>query len=221
MSQILTYSSFAIVSLVVMVVFLTVTSYSQLTVAILLYPLLVYLGFKIFPRKNGKYLSKKAITAIPPLKLAEKVEAAKEENQEGGVADIDKRAFLKLLGGIGFSIFLFSIFNKKIMSLLSSSFPQANNTALIDPVPVGKDIESTQSQLIDPPQNKPMDEYSISEIDDSVITYVGFIKKDGAWFIMREDTDTGSFRYAKGDSNFPGNWSNRKNLKYDYLNNVF
>ena len=35
---------------------------------------------------------------------------------------------------------------------------------------------------------------------------------------MREDTDAGSFRYAKGKSGFPANWTNRENLSYNYYN---
>ena len=38
---------------------------------------------------------------------------------------------------------------------------------------------------------------------------------------MRIDTDTGSFRYVRGNSNFAGGWNNREHLKYDYYVNVF
>ncbi len=67
----------------------------------------------------------------------------------------------------------------------------------------------------------PTDGYTISEIDDGIIAYYGFMGQKGAWFIMRQDANDGSFRYAKGDIDFPINWEDRTNLTYDYYANVF
>lgn len=218
MQKTLTCCSFVIASIVVIVVFVTATTYAQLAVAIVLYSLLVCFAFKVFPRKARRYFSKKPVTATiqPPVKSAEtampagrQAEGAKRENV--GIADIDKRAFLKLIGGAGLLVFLFSIFNKKPDGLFFKSLPGSGKVSL----------ENIAGNKIDPAQVQPMDGYRISEIDDNVITFYGFTNKDGAWIVMREDTDTGSFRYTKGDSNFPGNWTNRENLKYDYFNNVF
>lgn len=206
----LTYFSFVIACTVVIVAFITATTYTQLAVAIALYPLLVYFTFKAFPRKRRMYLSKKPITEVqPPVKLAENVGAAKRENVD--INDIDKRAFLKLIGGAGLSLFLFSIFNKKAEGLFFKSLPGPGRVSL----------EDIAGNKIDPSQSHPTDGYRISEIDDNVIAYYGFTNKDGAWFVMREDTDTGSFRYARGDSSFPGSWTKRENLRYDYYSNTF
>lgn len=213
MRKILTYCSFAIASLIVVAAFLTSTTYTQLTVAILLYPLLIYFAFRAFPRRAQIHPSKKPVTAAviqPPVKPAEKVEPLKEKNMMG-IADIDRRVFLKLIGGVGFSLFLFSIFNKKAEGLFFKNLPAPGTVSLQD----------STGKKIDPAQSQPTDGYRISEIDDNVITFYGFINKDGAWYVMREDPDTGSFRYCRGDSNFSGNWTNREKLKYDYYSNVF
>lgn len=202
MLNILTYCSFVIGSLVVIAAFITSTTYSQLAVAILLYPPLVYLAFKAFPRKIKCCLFKET----------EKVESVKSENTFG-IADIDKRVFLKLIGGVGLALFLFSLFNKKAEGLFFKSLPPPEMVSL-------KDISGNK---IDPAQNQPTDGYNICEVDDndSIITFYGFTNKDGAWFIMKEDTNAGSFRYAQGSSNFPVNWGNRENLTYGYFSKTF
>lgn len=205
MRKILTSCSFVIASLIEIMVFITATTYTQLAVAILLYPLLLYFIFKALPKKTRRYTSKKPVTAIQqPVKSAEKENVV-------GITDINKRAFLKLIGGVGLSLFLFSIFNKRAEGLFFKSLPGSG----------GVSLEDIAGNKINPAQSHPMDGYRISDIDNNVITYYGFTNKDGAWFIMREDTDIGSFRYARGESNLTGNWTNRENLKYDYFSNIF
>lgn len=212
MRKILTYTSFIIAGAVVFGAFLTATSYTQLAVAILLYPLLIYLAFKAFPRKFQSYSSNKPVTEViqPSVKTVEIAEPVKKETMIG-ITDIDKRVFLKLIGGAGLTLFLFSIFNKKAEGLFYKNLPQSQSVSL----------EDIAGNKIDPAQNQPTDGYRISEVDDNIITFYGFTNKDGGWFIMREDSDTGSFRYSKGDSNFPGSWTKREKLRYDYYNNIF
>ncbi|MCS7092122.1 MAG: hypothetical protein NZM26_02115, partial [Patescibacteria group bacterium] len=82
-------------------------------------------------------------------------------------------------------------------------------------------IGDTTGRTIDPAEKQPMDGFRISEIDDGTITYYGYTNKDGAWIIIREDTENNSFRYIKGDSNFKENWDKRAWLDYDYYYNVF
>jgi hypothetical protein len=192
MRKTLTYSTFAIASLVVVAAFLTATTYIQLAFATLLYPLLAYFAFELFADRTWSiHINKPAIPTVmarPP---------SEPRGEKVDIVDIDKRAFLKLIGAAGLSFFLFSIFNQKAASLFSR-----------------RTVDG-----IAPPSSSPPD-YRISEIDDSDITFYGFTKLDGGWFIMKEDTN-GSFRYIKGDSNFSGNWDNRERLNYDYFHNVF
>lgn len=199
---------FVIGGLIVGAAFVTATNYLQLGIAILLYPLLGYFLLKAFPRGVREVDPLK-----PTVKSVERLENETTTNNKDrlSIADIDKRAFLKLIGGAGLSLFLFSIFNKKAEGLFFKNLPNAGRISL----------EDSNGNKINPAQNHPTDGYRISEIDDSDITLYGFTNIDGAWFIMRQDTDTGTFRYAKGNVDFPGSWNNREHLKYDYYNNVF
>ena len=117
------------------------------------------------------------------------------------ISDSNKREFLKLLGATGISFFLFSLFNRRPQT------PFFTNP--LGPVPTS------------PTDNQPTDSYKISEIDDSATAFYGFTNKDGGWYIMREDSETGSIRYTRGETNFTNNWTNRERLSYDYFNNTF
>lgn len=213
MNKILTYSSFVIASTVVIVAFVTATTYLQLAAAILIYPVLIYFAFKAFSRKSVSYPSKKTVTVIEEasVKPVEKVETNNEESTTGGISDINKRAFLKLIGATGISFFLLSIFGRRVETLLFSQnlLPAPASNGNLSP-----------GQTNTPPASA-TDGYNISEIDDNIVGYYGFINKNGGWFIMKGDTNNGSYRYTKGESNFPINWNNRERLKYDYYDNVF
>lgn len=208
----LIYPSFMIVFVLLAMIFITSTTYTQLGIAILLYPLLAFFAYKILPH-NWKYVSKKPAPVDQPIlqkvsprfaKPVEKTEDTQIDNT--GISDINKRTFLKLIGATGISFFLISIFGQKVQSLL---FGQ---NLLQESASTGKTGLTAAS---------PTDGYNISEIDDNIIGYFGFINKEGHWFIMKGDTDTGSYRYSRGKSNFPDNWKNRQNLDYNYFHQVF
>ena len=215
MRKIILYCSFVITGLVVITGFITATSYTQLAVAILLYPLLIYFTFKTFPRKTYIDPLKKQVTSIIQTSsvkpVAEIAEETKKENTIG-ISDINKRAFLKLIGATGFSFFLISIFGRKIESLLFNG-----QNLLQKPASIG----TPQETKADISKTSPTDGYNISEVDDNVISYYGFINKEGHWFIMKGDTDNGTFRYVRGKLDFPGNWKRRQGLDYDYFYQVF
>ena len=209
----LVYPSFILASLIIIWVFITSTSYTQLSVAVLLYPLLTFFVYKVFKGNSwriGRNHPKKHAAVIKPRVITEKkIAEAKEKNIV--VADIDKRAFLKIVGASGAFFFLLSIFGRRAESLF-----------------LGQGLVQTRDSIGNRPVNEPntakaspTEGYNISEIDDDLISYYGFINKQGGWFIMKGDTNTGSFRYTKGGSDLPNNWKNRKNLKYDYLDKVF
>ncbi|MBI2049671.1 hypothetical protein HYT32_02075 [Candidatus Roizmanbacteria bacterium] len=209
----LIYPTFAIALLFVTVAFITSTSFTQLGVAIILYPLLVFFAYKIFKGESLQvrrvYPSEHPSTTEQHVKSKKKIEDTKEKNIE--VTDINKRAFLKIVGATGLSFFLISTFGRTIQSLLSGQ------TLTQIPTPIG----NPQNSQANGPKTSPTDEYKISEVDDDIISFYGFINKNGDWFIMKGDTNSGTFRYAKGTSNFPENWKKRKNLKYDYYDNTF
>lgn len=187
--------------------FLTSKTYTQLAIATFLYPPLVYLALKYFPSNPQKVRVKVAIEKP----TVEGLPANESKKEAIAIADIDRRAFLKLLGGAGLTYFLFSIFTRKVEALFPGKSGATGEALLKD----------TTGNPVDPAERQPTDGYKISEVDSGEITYYGFINKDGAWYIMKEDPGGGSFRYARAESNFPGNWAGRERLKYDYFYKVF
>lgn len=206
----LPYTGFVLACLMVILAFITATTYTQLAIAILLYPVLVFFAYRVLPMKRRRLAAVSAQEAQPVVSSIE--EPAPSSIGSGlGISDIDKRLFLKLIGGAGITLFLFSIFNKKSEGLFSKSVTSSGKVAL----------EDTTGRTIDPSQNQPTDGYTITDIDDNLISFYGFTNKDGAWYIMRADTDEGSFRYVRGTADFPSSWTNRENMSYDYFSNVF
>lgn len=193
MTKTLSYSFFAVSILFVLFLFATSTSYLQLGIAIVAYPIIAYFALSLFPRK------------LKVQKKSEKIAPIEAQ-------DVDKRTFLKLIGATGLSFFIFSLLGKRTETLL---FGRSLETKINE---LGGNVIASTSSKTDA---YTMEGYRISEIDDGLITYYGFIKKGGAWFIMQENTDTGSFRYVKGEYDFVKNWQKRQNLTYDYFNNVF
>lgn len=210
---ILTYSSFIIACVAVSFAFITATTYMQLAVAMLFYPALIYFSFKIFPHntKKSDFLRKQDISLPLPTVATTKTESSKKTNV--GISDIDKRVFLKIIGGAGITLFLFSLFNKKAEGLLFQKIPYTNTGPTI--------LTDITGNQIDPAQNQPLDRYTISQMDENTISFYGFTDKSGGWYIMKVNTETGAFRYAKGESDFAGSWNNRENMTYGYFNDVF
>ncbi len=190
-------------------IFITSKTYTQLGIAVLLYPLLAFFGYKVFLER--KTITGAGVIKTPLQGISQKIAAETAKTPEPGIADIDKRTFLKLIGATGVSFFLISVFGQKIQSLL-----------------FGQNLAQVPALTGNPPVNQPgtaaaspTDGYTISEVDDNIISYYGFINKEGHWFIMKGDTNTGSFRYTRGRSNFPESWKKRQNLDYDYFHQVF
>lgn len=101
MRKTLTYPGFAVATLAVIAVFVTAKSYAQLGLAVLLYPLLAYFAFIIFPRKATVHTTKHEEP-----KVSIEPEPKKEpKTEELVIKDIDRRAFLKFIGATGLSFF--------------------------------------------------------------------------------------------------------------------
>lgn len=70
--------------------------------------------------------------------------------------------------------------------------------------------------------NGSMSSHLVSDTDDSTNPkYYGFLAKDGQWYILRENTTSKQYRYVKGTTDYPTNWTNRASLTYDYVDAVF
>lgn len=204
------YSTFVFACFFVAWVFITATTFDQLAAGIFIYPLFVIFAYKIFSDKMRSHPPKILPTvAIHPPRAQAKAE--QDEKSNISIADIDKRVFLKLIGGAGLSFFLYSLFSKKTEDVFFKTPSRQEKITIAD-------LEGKQ---ISPAQSHPLDGYNIAEIEDEIISFYGYMNKDGSWYVLKLDTVTGSFRYARGSKDFPIAWKNRKNLKYGYFNNMF
>jgi len=159
---------------------------------------------KISSQKPASKNPRQAITkVITPTQIV--------SNSDSPVADNDKRLFLKLIGSAGFSLLFMAMFTKKAQAAFFGSVPGPGTVT----------IKNSAGVQIDPAEAHPTDGYEITEIDDtSSPSYYGFLKKNGYWYIMKEDS-AGAYRYSKGATAFSTNWTNRASLTYDYFNSIF
>ena len=204
MKKLLIYYNFIIVSLMVIVGFVSAQSYPQVIAAGFFFPIFIYFGLKVFPRRNRAiHLPGIATVETVPIKagVLKEDEDIRELKKEG--VDIDRRMFLKLIGSAGASVFLFSLFTKKAEAAFFGSVPG----------PGAVTIKDTTGAKIDPAVKHPTDGYKISRLDDSSPAYYGFTNKDGEWFVMKEDAD-GNYTYAVGTTDFGTNWTGRAGLSY-------
>lgn len=216
MTRLIIYYNFIVVSIMVVTGFAGAQTIPQLITAVLFFPLGFYFFLQIIPRQNRAIILPDA---------AETKKSKKKEGEEGAVDeeeeveieklkkegyDFDRRAFIKLIGSAGVTVFLFSLFTKRAQAAFFGSVPGPGTVAL-------KDSSGNQ---IDPAEAHPTDGYRISQLDDSTPAYYGFTNKDGEWFIMKEDS-SGNYEYTKGTTDFPTNWTNRASLTYDYFYNTF
>lgn len=215
----LLYYSFILTTIMTLTGFIGARSGPQLISALLFLPLALYFWQLILPKRSRQIpvtdLGFEIITVDPePVTHLKKILPADrqglQQEKPGRRLDIDRRAFLKLIGSAGLTLFMFSIFTKRAEAAFFGSVPGPGTVAL-------KDTTGTQ---VDPAIKHPTDGYKISEIDDSSPAYYGFIEKTGKWFIMKESS-SGTYRYVKGDSGFSTNWTNRASLSYDYYDVVF
>lgn len=70
----------------------------------------------------------------------------------------------------------------------------------------------------------PTADYKIS--DEDVVgtdSYTGFLRGDGAWYIMKssESGDAVAYRYASGSSSYTTNWANKTTLSYNLFSTAF
>ena len=205
MTKSLTYTGFALASLVLAAAFVTSKTYTQLGVAVAVYPLLIFFAYRLFVHNDRKVQP----TIVQPQDQLNKQDEEVNQEKVEVVTDLNKRAFLKIVGATGLSFFLISLFGRRIESLF------LNRTLDTGIGPIGFPEDQSVTGGIS-------ESYKISEIDDaSTVTYYGFVNKQGAWFIMKEDVESNSYRYVRSGTDFSNNWVNRENLKYDYYYNLF
>jgi len=221
MKRLVVYYNFILVITMAIIGFVGATSYAQLVSATIFFPLAFYFTLLILPQKRrainiptvpiptptpSKKKTKKQIEKADVKKISD------EELKKEGV-DIDRRAFIKLIGTAGVTVFLFALFTKRAQGAFFGSVPGPGIVGI-------KDASDTR---IDPAQHHPTDGYKLAELDDSTPAYYGFTRADGMWFIIREGSG-GDFRYTSGTTDFNNattGWPNRAALTFNYYDVVF
>ena len=203
MHKLIIYYCFIVVIIMTILGFTRAQDYRQAIPALLFYPLAVYFLLTVFPRRYKAAVIEKTAPLSPSILKKEKA----------GGSDPNRRIFLKLIGSAGLTVFLFSIFTKKAQAAFFGSVPGPGTVA----------IKNTAGVAIDPAESQPTDGYAITNIDDGSPSYYGYLNKNGAWYIMKEDSDLGNYRYAKGAVDFTINWGNRKTdqVTYGYFDDIF
>ena len=217
MKKILIYYNFVIIAFIVITGFIFATRPIDLLTAILFYPIFVYFALLIAPKRQKAIILPKETK--PAVIEAEKEGEGKviklEKVVEGEKKfDLDRRAFIKLIGSAGTAAFIFSIFGiKKAEAAFFGSVP--------GPGIVG--VKNIAGVPIDPAEKHPTDGYRIAELDDSTPAYYGFLNKESAWFIMREES-SGTYKYKTGSSGFTSAWSGRAaipEIEWEYYDDAF
>lgn len=208
------YWGFVITAIMTITGLIGAGNIAQLISAVLFLPITLYFTTKVIPKRKKAVLIPQIVILPEKTKRKDakiiKRDIFEVEPDQPKKLDVNRRQFIKLIGSAGLTLFLFSIFTKKAQAAFFGSVPGPGTVALKD----------TAGVQIDPAQLHPTDGYKISQIDDSSPAYYGFVRKDGAWFIMKEDS-SGNYRYAKGTSSFSTNWTNRASLTYDYFDVIF
>lgn len=184
-------------------------NFEQLFSSFIYLPLVLYFSTQLLRKKT---LKNQDITSNKSKQKNEVITPTVVTNADNfQIADNDKRLFLKLIGSAGFSLLFMALFTKKAQAAFFGSVPGPGTVA----------VKNIAGEKIDPAEEHPTDGYEITEIDDtSSPAYYGFLKKNGYWYIMREDS-AGAYRYAKGTTSFTANWTDRATLTYDYFNSIF
>jgi len=218
MKKIITYIGFIAASAAESAIFFTADNYIQLAAAVLFYLPLAYFAFRLFPRKekvisivNNNNTQSTPNFPNPPDYSNHPDRATSSVGGEIEISDINKRAFLKLIGATGLSVFVSSLLSRMFGNRITGQPEKIDSVKIEDP----------SGTTITPAKHHPTDNYKISEVDYGVSTYYGFIDQNEGWFILKEDLTDGTYRYVKGGTDFNNNWNNRENLKYDYFNRVF
>lgn len=197
---------------------LSAKSSVQLINSFIYLPITLYFGVTLLHRrqKTSEAVLKKRtpVVSVSSIASSDQKGVPLVDEVEGEtlkeVPDIDKRAFLKLIGSAGISLFMLALFTKKAQAAFFGSVPGPGVVSLKD----------SAGNKIDPAEKHPTDGYKITELDDSgTPAYYGFVKKTGAWYIL-QDTN-GAYRYTKGSSDFSTGWTGRIGLTYGYFNAIF
>jgi len=84
-----------------------------------------------------------------------------------------------------------------------------------------QDAGSTLRKLRIVSANNPIEGYNISDQQSGTTSYYGYLRKDGAWYIMKSvlTAPVTNYTYVKGASGY--NWAGRAGLSYASFSATF
>jgi len=112
---------------------------------------------------------------------------------------------------------------------MAELFTKLPNMTPVKAILIGSDGTNAKIAKVDSQGNlivtgdlNPLDKYQPADADMASDTkYFGYVDVDGNWYIMREVTTTGQYRFVKGTSGYDTAWTAKTSQSYDYFNNVF
>ena len=142
MTRALSYIGFTVACLFVILLFVTSKSYVQLTIAIILYPIITFLALKIFPRKVAVINEYPSVT-VAPNTIPNNVGpvnnnvSAVMPSQKVDIIDVDKRTFLKFIGTAGISFFIFSLLGASVGVVVAEGVALITGSDVLDITAIG------------------------------------------------------------------------------------
>ena len=142
MTRALSYIGFTVACLFVILLFVTSKSYVQLTIAIILYPIITFLALKIFPIKVAVINEYPSVT-VAPNTIPNNVGpvnnnvSAVMPSQKVDIIDVDKRTFLKFIGTAGISFFIFSLLGASVGVVVAEGVALITGSDVLDITAIG------------------------------------------------------------------------------------
>ena len=118
------YFAFAVACFFVIAAFITATNFTQLALAALLYPILMFFAYKMYTKP--KRVQEKILTTDD---VRADESTAKKPAERIVISDVDKRVFLKFIGSAGVFLKKLKIFSIKVclsladLSLIKKRLP--------------------------------------------------------------------------------------------------
>lgn len=109
--------------------------------------------------------------------------------------------------------------------ILNSSFDETFGVVVTEPV--RRNSGATALEYFNPATEEKQDatlfHYKLARlpVPGDTLTYLGYLDKDGNWYIAEIDETNGTMKYVKGTSGFTTAWSNRASNTYEDFNSIF
>lgn len=110
-------------------------------------------------------------------------------------------------------------------NILNRSYDPTFDVVVVEPV--RRNIAGTAIEFFNPATEETLQStlfnYKLARlpVPGDTLTYLGYLDKDGNWYITEIDEDNGTQKYVKGTSGFTTAWSNRASNTYLDFDSIF